>query len=55
MVNIYEAIGAKLKPVRKDLEEIKAKLDGISTSIDDLTTRIEEIEKILKKKKVKVT
>lgn len=54
MVNIYEAVGAQLKPVKKELTEIKTKLDAISTSIDDLTSRIEEIEKILKKK-VKVT
>lgn len=54
MGNIYEAIGAMLKPVKSDLTEIKTKLDAVSIGIDDLRTRIEEIEKILKEQKVKV-
>ena len=50
---LYQALGAKLRPVREALDVVKKQLDGISNTVNDLDTRIKEIEALLKGKKVK--
>lgn len=50
---LYQALGAKLKPVRDALDVVKKQLGGISDTVNDLDTRLKEIETILKGKKVK--
>jgi len=51
---LYQALGAKLKPVREALDVVKKQLGGISDTVNDLDTRLKEIEALLKGKKAKV-
>lgn len=50
---LYQALGAKLKPVREALDVVKKQLGGIGNTVNDLDVRLKEIEAILKGKKVK--
>jgi peptidoglycan hydrolase CwlO-like protein len=45
---LYKALGGKLKPIQKGIDDIKKQLGTISSTVDDLDTRLKEIEAILK-------
>ena len=52
--DLYQALGAKLKPVMDSLEDVKNQLNSLNTTVSDLDRRIRAIETRLAQKKTTV-
>ena len=51
--DLYQALGAKLKPVMDTLEDVKNQLGTLNTTVSDLNGRVRAIEARLAEKKAK--
>jgi len=52
--DLYQALGAKLKPVMDTLEDVKNQLNTLNTTVNDLNGRVRAIEAKLVEKKTRV-
>lgn len=52
--DLYQALGAKLKPVTDSLEDVKNQLKTLNTTVSDLDRRVRAIETRLTQKKTTV-
>jgi len=52
--DLYQALGAKLKPIIDSLGDVKNELNALNTSINDLNGRLKAIEIRLAERKTKV-